>query len=105
MLPAIREADGAALGSMRWPLRDQRLVDMLFRYRARNFPDSLSAPEQQQWLAYCRARLSGEQVGVLSLGEFLASIDALLPDISVDQQQLLLSWRDYGAKLAVQLGL
>ena len=105
LLPAIREADGSVLGSMRWPLRDQRLVDMLFRYRARNFPDSLSASEQQHWFAYCRARLSGEQARVLSLGEFLTGIDSLLPGLSVEQQQLLLSWRDYGARSAVQLDM
>lgn len=106
LLPAIREADGAALGSMRWPLRDQRLVDMLFRYRARNFPETLSTDEQQQWAGYCRARLAGEQGGApVTLAEFMTSIDALLPELSADQQQLLLSWRDYATNLAARLGL
>jgi exodeoxyribonuclease-1 len=30
---------------------------MLFRYRARNFPDSLSAQERQRWEGFRRSRL------------------------------------------------
>jgi exodeoxyribonuclease I len=33
---------------------------LLFRYRARNWPDSLSAPEQERWDAYRRHRLLDE---------------------------------------------
>jgi exodeoxyribonuclease I len=35
---------------------DSRLPEMLFRYRARNFPESLSKKEQVRWQALCRSR-------------------------------------------------
>ena len=105
-MTAIREADGAALGAMRWPLRDQRLVDMLPRYRARNFPDSLNSEEQQQWLAWCAARLSGAAPGApVTLPVFLQEIDALLPTLDAAQQALLQSWRAYGVQQAQLLGI
>jgi exodeoxyribonuclease-1 len=34
-----------------WPFKDPRLKEMLFRYRARNFPDALSASESERWEA------------------------------------------------------
>ena len=106
LMTAIREADGAALGAMRWPLRDQRLVDMLPRYRARNFPDSLNAEERQQWLAWCAARLSGAAPGApVTLPVFLQEIDVLLPTLDAAQQALLQSWRAYGVQQAALLGI
>lgn len=36
---------------------DPRLPTLLFRFRARNYPDTLSASEREQWLAHCRKNL------------------------------------------------
>src|SRR5690606_11351607 len=63
LLPAIREADARSLTPATWPLQDQRLVDMLQRYRARNFPESLSSVELTDWLNFCRQKLNGEIAG------------------------------------------
>lgn len=42
---------------------DPRVPEMLFRYRARNFPDSLDAEEQSRWFAYLReVSADGERV-------------------------------------------
>ncbi len=38
----ILKQEPAALASQSWPFTDARLPELLFRYRARNFPDSLS---------------------------------------------------------------
>ena len=38
---------------------DSRLDEMLFRYRARNFPDTLSADERERWNGYRQERWSG----------------------------------------------
>ncbi|MDE2835694.1 MAG: exodeoxyribonuclease I [Bacteroidota bacterium] len=35
---------------------DVRLESLVFRYRARNFPNSLTSAEQDRWRAYCRSR-------------------------------------------------
>jgi exodeoxyribonuclease-1 len=39
----------AELGAHLWSFQDKRLPLMLFRYRARNFPDTLSMKEAQAW--------------------------------------------------------
>ena len=46
-----------------WPFDDERLPELLFRYRARNFPDTLSSEEQQRWRIFCQKRLSAPEWG------------------------------------------
>ena len=48
--------DPASLASQTFPFADQRLPELLFRYRARNFPDSLTEPEIAQWLEHCQCQ-------------------------------------------------
>jgi exodeoxyribonuclease-1 len=39
---------------------DPQLAELLFRYRARNFPHSLPSEELGRWRENCRAKLSGD---------------------------------------------
>jgi exodeoxyribonuclease I len=60
--------------------QDKRLQEMLFRYRARNYPDSLSEEEKQIWQLWVHTKLeNGEPYGV-SIGECLNEIDQLLAE-------------------------
>jgi exodeoxyribonuclease-1 len=43
----------SALATGTFPFTDPRLQELLFRYRARNFPESLNAEEQAQWREHC----------------------------------------------------
>ena len=105
-LPAIREADGRTLAATSWPLRDQRLVDMLFRYRARNFPDSLNEQEHEQWRRFCRERLTGEEPGApITLADFMQHIDELLPTVEGEQHALLVAWQAEAKARAIALGI
>ena len=45
------------LGGHLWSFQDKRLPLMLFRYRARNFPDTLSMQEAEMWKKDRRTRL------------------------------------------------
>ncbi|MEW5823337.1 MAG: exodeoxyribonuclease I [Pseudomonadota bacterium] len=45
------------LAQARPRLRDPRLPELLFRYRARNFPSTLTGEEQARWQGHCRERL------------------------------------------------
>ena len=45
----IRETAPASLASLDLKWDDARLPEMLFRYRARNWPDTLSAGERRRW--------------------------------------------------------
>jgi exodeoxyribonuclease-1 len=73
---------------------DSRLPDMLFRYRARNYPQSLTPTEQQAWRDFCRQRLT-RQADVPGAGPDLASFTECLSDLRQrvvdDQQQQLLA--------------
>lgn len=106
LLGMIREADGNMLAATRWPLRDQRLADMLPRYRARNFPESLTPPEKAQWDEYCRQRLVGEVPGApLNLADFMRVIDELLVERGGAEADLLQRWRSYAVQRAGELGV
>ena len=54
---AIRRASAEELASRTFAFADPRLPELLFRYRARNFPASLSAAEQAAWLEFRHVRL------------------------------------------------
>lgn len=58
LMDKVRTTSSDKLMQNNWPFSDSRLDEMLFRYRARNFPDSLSAPEEAQWQKDRLARLS-----------------------------------------------
>lgn len=77
-----------------WPFDDPRLPELLFRYRGRNYTNTLNEEEMQQWREFCRARLSGEQKGApLNIADYLNAY-AQLP---VEQQALpaVQAWYDY----------
>ncbi len=50
----IRETDPEALGSLDLKFEDPRIEPLLFRYRARNYPWTLTLQEQQKWQAHCQ---------------------------------------------------
>jgi exodeoxyribonuclease-1 len=57
----IRSTAPQHLAGLSLPFDDARLDEMLFRYRARNWPENLNSDEQEQWQAYCQQRLNEEQ--------------------------------------------
>ena len=50
---------------------------LLFRYRARNWPQSLNADEQQRWMEFCRERLYTESAPWMTLARYLTEIERL----------------------------
>ena len=55
----VRELAPEALAKERLAFEDARLPELLFRYRARNFPATLSSGERARWAEHCVARLHG----------------------------------------------
>jgi exodeoxyribonuclease-1 len=73
-----RRADGDALARNRIVFRDPRYNELMFRYRARNWPESLTADEQERWNGYRQQRLNAEsELSEYSFDSYLAEIDAL----------------------------
>lgn len=55
----VRATAPAALGERQFGFRDPRLHELLFRYRARNWPGTLDADERARWDRYRHERLRG----------------------------------------------
>jgi exodeoxyribonuclease-1 len=53
----IRQTAPEKLGSFKADFVDGRLEEMLFRYRGRNYPNTLNSEELQQWQQFCQQRL------------------------------------------------
>ena len=57
LLAQVRGTPPHLLAKARFAFRDARLPELLFRYRARNWPDTLLPSEQPRWDEYRRQRL------------------------------------------------
>ena len=102
----VRESDPQQLAQYERQFADERLVELLFRYRARNFPETLSAAEQQRWMEFCRARLSDSQAGAPNtLAAFEQAAGELLVGAEPRQQALLGAWRAHVEGLRQRYGL
>jgi len=49
LMEEIRSTKPGELAQQRWPFQDSRLEEMLFRFRTRNYPDTLGPNENLQW--------------------------------------------------------
>ncbi len=60
LFPRVRSAALADLADLGPRFDDPRFAELLFRYRARNWPTSLDAADQQRWDDYRRRRLGSD---------------------------------------------
>jgi len=78
VMAEVRAATAQQLAAGSWLFEDARLPEMLFRYRARNFPDSLSADEAARWEEYRSWRLTDPAGGAsICMAQFVAEIEHL----------------------------
>ncbi|XOV87341.1 MAG: exodeoxyribonuclease I [Pseudomonadota bacterium] len=74
LMQELRDLPPESLANQRWRFDDARLDEMVFRFRSRNYPETLSAPERARWETYRNEiSLGGDRVR-----ETLQRIDALL---------------------------
>ena len=57
--------------------QDDRLNTLLFRYRARNYPQTLTEDENQQWQQHCQNRIQHGGKGLLSVDEYMIKLENL----------------------------
>lgn len=62
----VRNNDADRLADYHPPFHDDRLPELLLHYKAKNFPESLAANEQDKWEQYRRARLERQAPAFLS---------------------------------------
>ncbi|MEJ5897283.1 exodeoxyribonuclease I [Aquabacterium sp. G14] len=103
VLERLRVLSGEQLADKHPGFVDERLDELFFRYRARNFPDTLNEAELARWHALRVARLHEGQGGSLSLQAFFERIDALSETLSDDDergQDILGALYDYAEQIA-----
>ena len=102
----VRNAEPLHLGQEQWPFDDERLPELLFRYRARNFPETLNGEEQERWKSFCQQRLCDPQWGAPNtLESFNQAAAELRVSATSIQRQVLDEWQDYSRSLALRFGL
>jgi exodeoxyribonuclease-1 len=102
----VRTVDPQQLARDEWPFDDERLPELLFRYRARNFAETLTAEEQQRWHAFCQQRLSSAERGAPNtLHSFTHSLVELSLSATPEQLKVLSQWQDYAQQLRERFNL
>ena len=76
-LNQLRALSPAELAHSRTGFDDERLADLVFRYRARNFVETLTPEESERWEAHRAARLLDGEGGARNVDSLLAEIDVL----------------------------
>jgi len=107
LLAAARAAITAAeLDPVHIPFRDPRYRELLFRQRARRFPESLTALERENWRELCRWRLTDPDSRYLGMAAYRAELARLGADtVDPGKRALLTALADWGARVAAELGL
>ena len=107
-LQRLRQLSPDQLAGKRVAFQDGRLDELLFRYRARNFPTTLDDAEQERWQQHCAARLHGGEAGCVTLAAFTEKVDeqadAAMERDDERAQGLLEALMDYAESIAPEAG-
>jgi exodeoxyribonuclease-1 len=90
-METIRNTSPEKLAALNLSFDDKRLPEMLFRYRARNYPETLSNEEMENWNAFRHQRFIDPAAGPRTLNRYLADIEELqqAPDTTGAQLVIL----------------
>ncbi len=86
-LSRLRTADASDPAWREAGFDDARLPELVFRYRARNFPASLTPEELARWQAHCQARLLRGEAGAQSTEALLTRLDELQEDAAAREDE------------------
>jgi len=98
----LRQSSPEQLAKARPAFEDARLSELLWRYRARNFPQSLSEPEQQRWESHRAARLLEGEGGASTLTALFDELDQLAESADERGEAILGALYDYAEMIAPQ---
>ncbi len=84
----VRATPPAELGTRRFDFEAAKLQELLFRYRARNWPRTLSREERLRWEEYRRHRLTHPEGGSsITLEAYRKRLAQLSVDPALDEEQ------------------
>ena len=96
----VRAMSPQQLAHARLGFDDGRLQELVFRYRARNHPDTLSAEETTQWESHRAARLFDGVYGARTVEQLFAQIDQLSETADERGEEILGALYDYAEAIA-----
>lgn len=99
-LESLRAEKPERLATARPSFDDERLGELFFRYRARNFPATLSEAEAVYWEQHRAARLFDGAAGARTIEQLFAEIDALSEDADERAENILGALYDYAEQIA-----
>jgi exodeoxyribonuclease I len=102
LLSKVRRAPAQEMAVLQTRFRDPRYRELLFRYRARFYPDSLSEDEALVWEEQRYARLSEPSPGRLTLDEYFARIGELSAQCNDRDREILDRLREWGDLIIAQ---
>ncbi|MFP3362792.1 exodeoxyribonuclease I [Pseudoalteromonas sp. SIMBA_148] len=74
----IRDAKPDELAGLKLDFEDKKFNTLLFRYRARNWPETLNQQELDQWRQYCQNKLMhGEDQPSINAQDFMITLENL----------------------------
>ncbi|MEO6800560.1 MAG: exodeoxyribonuclease I [Rhodanobacter sp.] len=105
LLGQVRATPPQELGTHAFPFRDARYPELLFRYRARNWPETLALEEHARWKAFRQARLTRHgALTTLTLEDYFARLETLRHDPAAqDRLPLLDHLQAWGEDLAASI--
>jgi exodeoxyribonuclease-1 len=102
LLAALRKDTPQRLAGARPQFADPRLAELLFRYRARNFPASLNESEAARWERHRSARLFDGDGDARTVEQLFADIDQLSETADERGEEILGALYDYAESVAPQ---
>jgi exodeoxyribonuclease-1 len=96
----LRNMTGEQLARSRAAFDDPRLDELFWRYRARNFPESLSPEETGRWEAHRRACLFDGAGGVRTVDQLFTEIDQLSETADERAETILGALYDWAETIA-----
>jgi exodeoxyribonuclease I len=102
-IDTIRNTSADKLAELQFNFDDARLSEMLFRYRARNFPETLNQQEVKRWNEYRQEKFSNPAVSHRTMNQFLADVEAIqqAPDTIGSQLVMLEDLIEYAKSINV----
>ena len=104
LLQNLTGYNGEKLARAAPQFQDERLDELLFRYRARNFPDTLTESEALRWEQLRASRFFEGSAGALTLDDFFAGIDQLSEQAGERDQEILAALYAYAEQIVPEQG-
>ena len=102
----LRELNADELKTVDFNFQDNRIPEMLFRYRARNYPDSLNTEEKEKWNDYRMTKFTNDNA-TLNIEKFNTILETFLSDSELDdsKRKILLELENWKEQITKGLKL